>query len=139
MRPEAAPTTAGATHASARQAYARWCALGALYERLDGYVSAGAWADAAALLPELVAMADGLGAAVVARRAAAATAAEGEWAEVDAVAASVVERHGRALRAAAAARDAVATELAHVHASRRDAARYRRPSVSEAFFASRVV
>jgi len=139
MPPERGHGTFGAEVSPAAETRARWSEIAALYERFAGCVSAAAWTEAATLLARADLLVRAVAPLDAGRRSARTPAEAAEWAEIETLACAVVRQHARVLASAETARDGAAAALARSRAGRNDAARYRRPIASEAFFTSRTV
>jgi hypothetical protein len=136
MPPDDSTVTAESAVACAREAYRLHCELRDVFDALEAHLAAGRWADAAALLARRVAIEAALR-PLAATRAAATPEETASWASVDAIARELDTRQTAALRLARATRDATAVQLAHLHESRTNAARYHDETRPMPVFASR--
>lgn len=136
MPPDDSTATAESAVECAREAYALHCELRDVFDALEAHLAAGRWADAAALMPRRAAIEVALR-PLAAARTAATPEETPSWASVDAIATELDARRTTALRLARATRDATAAQLAHLHESRANAARYHDETRPLPVFASR--
>jgi hypothetical protein len=134
MRPDAATPPSAQC---ARAAYALHCELRDVYDALEAHLAAARWEAATALGARRQAIELALRPLAAVRHALSTSEEVAPWITVDAMARDLDARRTAALGLAGAARDAVGAELAHLHGTRANAARYRDATPAMPIFASR--